>query len=641
MSCSPFKDLGKLKEELKLEKFPTQEDYPEVDGVVIFESYDVNMDFDTNYDLFTNETVHVVKKLFKNIEDYASVEIPIYSDQQLREIQARTIKQDGTIIMLKKKDFYTITGQGDESVFYSDTKTVRFTFPAIEKGCIIEYKYTIRKDYPFRRDVWYIQNYIPTLRNQYRLAVPKILMEQYDWRWRYKSYNYEIGEPDVIKPISAEQSTLRQKIIFTWSLKDIPAFESERMMPPHNNYFGHVKFAPDNWRTWNDISSWYYKKLFEPQLILTDKIENLAKQITKNSNNDLDKIQNVYNYIQGLRYVAIELGIGGYQPSLPQIVLERQYGDCKDKSILLISLLKSLGITAKPVLVLTTSTGTIDSEFPSLNFNHMIVKAETKDGKFFWMDPTVKFCKLGELPWQCEGINVLILNEDGTSKMERTPYSNHDQNITDIEIQVSINSFKEASFKVSIKYKGEENFRNRHYFSDRTDKEMREFCKALIIDDYLNATISNYSFSNLDSLNSDLTLNFDFAIPNAIQQQGDLYFLNVDPFKLLDDMGWLLKEIRNYPIKFKYPYTIKKRITINFPERYFIIRNMPENIYLSSDNLSYNQKFNSNNLNQIVSEEIFVLKSSYILPEKYAQARKFFEQVKNKLNEKLIFNMKN
>lgn len=75
-----------------------------------------------------------------------------------------------------------------------------------------------------------------------------------------------------------------------------------------------------------------------------------------------------------VRYVAVEVGIGGFKPSPPAVVLERAWGDCKDKAFLLVDLLAAQGIEAYPALIRADEDDRVDRTFASLNqFNHMIV----------------------------------------------------------------------------------------------------------------------------------------------------------------------------------------------------------------------------------------------------------------------------
>ncbi len=642
-SSSKFVNLDNLKTELNLKDFPEQKDYPEADALVLTESHDVNVYINEKYELETVESIKRVTKLFKNIENHASIEIHAYNGDRVMNLHARTIKPDGTVIELKKDDFHTITGEGDDYVFYSDSKKIKFTFPAIEKNSIVEYGYTLYKSYPFVMGAWYIQGSTPKLLNTFRLTAPLILVAKglngAGWTWRYKAFNCDVPQANFERNISASNAVLDASVSFEWKKQNVPAFEPEPAMPPEENYLQFVKFIPSDWEKWNDISSWYYNNFFKDQLIITDGIIEKANELTKNTNDETEKIRKIYSFIQSLRYIAIELGEGGLKPTEPQKVLERKYGDCKDKSILLLSLLKSIGIKAKPVLVLTSDRGTIDKNVPYWNFNHMIVRATTRDGKNYWMDPTAEKCSLGDVPYQCEGVNALVLNDDGTSILQTTPSSLFKDNVKEIKISVKFSDLDNTDFDISIKFKGEYNSRYRNYFNEKTHEEMLKFCKTLVANNYLNAEVKDYSFLNENSIDSNLVLDFKLKVPNAIEKQEDLVFLNIDPFKLIDEWAWLAKEKRNYDIDFEFPHTVDKTIEVELPDN-LKIRNLPSSTILSEEGLFYNKDYKTEGNNHLTIREYFSIKSKYIDADKYEKVRSFFDKMKAKLNEKIILTSK-
>ena len=262
-SCSgnPFINLDALKENLNIKEFPEQKDYPEADALVLTELHDVSLKIDSNYDLETVEKVQKAVKLFKNIDKYASVEISFLGEDKLSELKARTIKPDGTVVELKSEDFHTIVGHGGDDGYYSDEKTIKFTFPAVEKNCIIEYEYFIEEFYPFVTDVWHLQGSIPKLQNIYKLTVPEILvrprtMGGVGWNWKYKTSNCTLPQPEFQRNNDPGEGTIDKSVTFSWEQKDVPGFNPEPMMPPYSNYLQSVKFAPSKWEKWNDISGW-------------------------------------------------------------------------------------------------------------------------------------------------------------------------------------------------------------------------------------------------------------------------------------------------------------------------------------------------------------------------------------------------
>ncbi len=640
LSCSSesFVNLNSLKEELKLKDFPGQKDFPEADAVVLNEVYDVNVKINDDYEYEANEKVKNVIKLFKNIDTYASVEIPIANIDKISDLRARTIKPDGSITELNDNDFHTIAGNSYGYTFYTDNKTIRFTFPSIEKNCIIEYDYTLDKINPSFEEEWPVQSEIPKLQTVYKLTAPLVLINKGNREFRfglkYKSYNCPVS--DLNKYNDSVISYSDKSISFNWKQKNIPAFEPDPMMPPHSNYLRYIEIVPSKWEHWNDFSDWYYNHLYKSRLIITEDVSNKAKELTKGCTNEIDKIRCIYKFVQKMRYVAIELGKSGRIPATPQEVLIHNYGDCKDKSTLLVALLKSIGIMAKPVLVLTSNEGHIDREFPTGKFNHMIVKALTMGGKDFWLDATIEHCGLGVLASDCQNIDVLVLNDDGTSQIETTPNSTCNDNVEDISMKINFSNADSTIFNILIKYKGEFNIERRDYFFDKTREEMIKLCKSLVSDNYLKDEVLDYSLNNIDSTDLDLELKFRLNVPNIIKRQGDFSFLNIDPFQLSAGWNWLGSDKRKYDIEVNYPYTIKKSIEVNLPNNKYNIRNLPSNLLITDSSFFYSKEYQTLGNNKFIINEDFSIAAKDINVSDFFKVRKFIDQVKLRQNERII-----
>lgn len=89
-----------------------------------------------------------------------------------------------------------------------------------------------------------------------------------------------------------------------------------------------------------------------------------------------------------IRYLGIEVGPGSHAPSPPALVYERRYGDCKDKALLMVTMLRALDIEAAPALVHTSNGVRVAEALAGPNaFNHVIVRA-TLGGRTYWLDPT-------------------------------------------------------------------------------------------------------------------------------------------------------------------------------------------------------------------------------------------------------------
>lgn len=634
-----FWDIDRIKQEIGKNFLPPAEDYPDADGVLLYEGHQVEMQIGGNDKLNTTETVHIIRRLFKNIEQHAIVNLRVYDGQELKEIEARTIRTDGSTVKLKKQDIYLIKGEGDGATLYSDTKTYRFTFAGLEKNAIIEYRYVIRNDFAFSRDQWYIQDRMPTARASYSLTVPKFLMTDPNlrWAWLYRSYNCpDLPAPVRDNPEIMETNPTREKIRFTWDRRDIPALEPEPMMPPSDIYWMKVVFAPHTWKTWDDVARWYTRRFFKPQAVISDNVRRLAAELTAGTGSDWQKAAQIFRYVQAIRYIAIDLGDSGWRPAEPDKVLVRKYGDCKDKSTLLIVLLRAAGIPADPVLVLTADDGRTDPSFPTMNFNHMIVKARPADTAVVWLDPTVRYCAAGELPPNDQDINVLVLNGDSSGAIERTPRTTCGQNGQRMAVTVNVQEDGSARFDISIAYRGIDAMRIRTRLAENPDKDLPDMCKALVSGAFINAEMEACAMQQLDSLGRDAVCEFSFTAKDALQQQGDLMLLTYDPLKLWGDLEWLRKKTRKYPVDFGYPRTMEKTLTIMYPAKRFGVRNRPGVSDLRGPGLAYRMTTAEFNSGKIVLNESYRIEDKLVGPQQYGEVLSFYDSVQKQKNEKII-----
>ena len=145
---------------------------------------------------------------------------------------------------------------------------------------------------------------------------------------------------------------------------------------------------------------------------MTPEIAAKAKELTRDAKDDREKVLALYNYVTGLRYVAVPLGVNSFRPHAAANVLQNQFGDCKDKANLFNALLHSLEIEARLVLVPRFSQA--HEDLPGLSFNHAISRV-TLGGETVWVDTTDDVCRFGMLPPGDPGRKVLVIDGQTTA----------------------------------------------------------------------------------------------------------------------------------------------------------------------------------------------------------------------------------
>ena len=138
------------------------------------------------------------------------------------------------------------------------------------------------------------------------------------------------------------------------------------------------------------------------------QIQSAALAAIAGVTNQRDIIGKLYRLVADrIRYVGLEYGIHSFQPAHASETWSLGYGDCKDKAVLLIAMLRAVGISSQFVLVRTRSAGTIEPKPASLSaFDHAIVYLP---GLNAFIDPTVSDFDPFVLPTEDQGAQVLVV----------------------------------------------------------------------------------------------------------------------------------------------------------------------------------------------------------------------------------------
>lgn len=172
---------------------------------------------------------------------------------------------------------------------------------------------------------------------------------------------------------------------YLWLLEDLPKVEVDTDLPEDWEPYPWLQLT--QYETWAEVADWAVGLYSMPDSE-SRVVAELATTIA--GDDDLDRALAIVRWVQDdIRYFGIELGTFSHEPHAPDETARRRYGDCKDKSLLLIALLREIGVAAWPVLVDSGSGVFLPDRLPSPGlFNHVIVLARIDDHDV-WIDPTI------------------------------------------------------------------------------------------------------------------------------------------------------------------------------------------------------------------------------------------------------------
>jgi transglutaminase-like putative cysteine protease len=262
-----------------------------------------------------------------------------------------------------------------ERQLYNGRLSVNLLMHDLKPGDVIEYSYTTRLANPLFDGKFY-ESLItrwsaPVLMQRLRVLRPE------NRALPRRAYG-EQPEPTVRRLGNEKEET------WIWHSPEALQFEGDR--PRWHHETPYLEFS--EWSSWQDVANWA-TRLYAPRSTAGPLTRKKAAEIAARYSSPARRVRAALDFVQNdIRYTGIEIGRGSHEPTLPDTVIARSFGDCKDKSLLMVTLLRELGIEAAPALVNSDIKERIDADLPSpFAFDHAIVWTQV-GGKDYWLDAT-------------------------------------------------------------------------------------------------------------------------------------------------------------------------------------------------------------------------------------------------------------
>jgi len=457
---------------------------------------------------------------------------------------------------------------------YEDARQKVLRIPGAEAGAVVGYEYEQHRRPSILQDEWLFQQEVPVLQARFDLHLPP--------GWEYGEFwaNHAAASP--------QSDAANHKV---WELKEIPAVKIEPAMPPWQAVAGQLflrYISPKgggSFKSWSEVGQWY-AQLAADRRQPTAELRQRVAELTATSSDTLAKIQALASFVQQeVRYVAVEIGIGGYQPHPAQEVLKNRYGDCKDKATLLSTMLREIGVESFYVLT-NSRRGVIRSEFPSpLVFNHAIlaihIPADTPGeakysstttqprlGSLLFFDPTDPYVQLGYLPSDLQA-NSGLLVENSSGELVDLPLSSISVNTVRRTATLELTASGDLHGEVHETRSGDPaaDFRGVWLNSSESGR------KKAIQDSFGRVTtgveLEDVSVIAVDKPNADSELKYAFRLARYATSAGGLLLLRPRALgEWADDV--MERGDRKQPVAFRAPTLRTEIIEITLPEGYAV-----------------------------------------------------------------------
>jgi hypothetical protein len=427
---------------------------------------------------------------------------------------------------------------------------------------------------------------------------------------------------------------------YRWELKAQPAINLEKHSGQFDNYLPIVLMAPNKFQLDEydgDMTSWknygiWINDLYAHVSGLSEEKKQFYRNLVKNGVTDREKAAILYSYLQNnMRYVSIQLGIGGWRPFSASFVDDKKYGDCKALSNYLKSTLDAVGISSNLLIIYRDYKAKIvDEKFPMNDFNHVILCIPQATDSI-WLEctsTTLPFASLDETTLNRKA--VMITSDGGI--LVNTPSSNYKSNTETVNTLIEVNEDGGAKVKSSYSLWGEGRDQLLMRYHDLKEDEKRKY----FITQKEWKQPDNFEISNSKNKANPYLVSVAMNYEKIYSfNAGSKLFFETRLYPIFDE------EIPEYEKRkndyyFTCPYQVMDTTVYKFPVAY-TMENMPQNKQVQFAFAQYSCSYSWDAAaHSITAIALLQIKDRVIKAADYAKLLDFKKQVMADVNEKIV-----
>jgi tetratricopeptide (TPR) repeat protein len=325
------------------------------------------------------------------------------------QLDARVLQPDGSFAVLDQKTVTDAPVKADDNETYSSRHMRRAPLPGMAVGAIVEEMQTFDGKAPYFSNGelyrFYFSDNVPVGRERLIVELPDSLP--------FKDQILQLPGLSVTRTVT---DGTRRVVYEATSVA--ASHDSDIDLATNSPLVPRVEFATG--KSWAQVAAGY-AALADPQTVTSEAQAVLPQDLPAERMARIQAIVKILHH--EVRYTGVEFGSAELTPQHPAAVLERHYGDCKDKATLLVAMLRAAGIQANLALLTTGPGLDVDPTLPGINrFDHAIVyvPAGKRGEDPLWIDATAEYFAVGSLPFEDQGRYALVI-APGATGLTRIP----------------------------------------------------------------------------------------------------------------------------------------------------------------------------------------------------------------------------
>ena len=491
-------------------------------------------------------------------ESQSKIDIPYYSTTRIRDIAARVIKPDGSVVELKKDDIFERTIVKANGV---KVKAKSFALPGVEPGSIVEYRW--QEVYPGGN--------LDRMRLQFQRDIPVRVVNYYLKPFmglRYQSFR--MNETPLVEDKNG---------FFRFTLKDVPAFHEEPRMPPEDEvrswvflyYAEDLKRDPEKY--WKDHGRLLFEKT-KDRMKVNDAVKGAVAGIIGDATTDQDKLQRIYDFCRTkIKNTSDDAsGLTTEEKSKlkenksPADTLKNARGTGGDIDMLFAALAKAAGFDARYAVSGNRDDLFFNRAYAEVSFLASSFIAVQVDGNWQFFSPAEMYTPFGMLGWPEQAQEALITDAKEPVWV-KTGLSTPDKSLEKRTGKFNLSEDGTLEGEVRVEFTGHLDFDQKEYNDDDSPTQREETIRTRVKAWMSTAELSDIKIENATDAVKPFSYAYHVRVPGYAQRTGKRLFLQPAYFEhgqseLFSASG------RKQPIYFHFPWSEDDTVQITLPAGY-------------------------------------------------------------------------
>lgn len=554
--------------------------------------------------------------------DFVTMVAKALDDTGRDQLTSISLRRGGRLRVLQA---YAISPSGERSQASNiRARVARFRNLAVGSTVVLQYRHDAPPIGYLSRHIarawWFQQPGSHVTRSQWVLWLPKgqVLHE-----WSY----------DPQSQVQREETEIADHRRISWLTQEVPAMVPEPGMPTQQEVSLnlHVSTVPD----WATFLEWE-KALLTDAFRQTSDMTRLAQEIVEGAETPKEKALRIHKWLmEEIRYQQdYENSIAGVRPHAAPVVVERRYGDCKDKSVLFVTLARQVGLKAEFALLRTRPRGPLLRDIPMQQFDHAIVYVPKQPGleEGFFVDSTADALDLSALRHDDTGVQALVFDtESRVHQWKDIAFRPATENSQTLVTRLDIDRSGAAVGQIDFSAQGMTGSSLRRLA--RNQEGLKQAMQGVVARMYGGAVAKSVQVVEAEDLEKPASVQLDVSVGVFAREEDNTWRVKLPP--IWNPKNVFQLEDRKYPILLGVPQSMLWETEVHLPSGGKLRRSPPPVVI---DAPCFRFERNSEvKAGYFTVRQAFETRCERVSVGYYSEHRKYAEQMLKTLDEEWVF----